>query len=127
MPTTATAAADLLDANLPNADACAAACHEALGRAERRHAPFNHWLLVRVLPPATAEALLALPFEPGPAMRFDQGRREDNNADRVYFDAAVQAWHPVCAAVAWAFQAPGTAAAIEALCGVDLRGTSLRI
>jgi hypothetical protein len=115
------------DAGLPDAAATGAAFREALARAERRDRPFTHWLLDRVLPPATAEALRTLPVEPAPAMRFEQGRREENNADRVYFDAATQARFPACAAVAEALQAPGTVSAIEAACGIDLTGASLRI
>lgn len=113
----------------PAADTAAtgAALRDALDRAARHDRPFTHWLLQDILPPAVAEDVLALPFEPPPAVRYDEGRREANNADRVYFDPANQARLPVCRAVAEALQAPATTAAIETRCGIDLAGASLRI
>ncbi len=118
---------DTSTVDMPDATACGAAFRDALRRADRRSEPFTHWLLDRVLPPATAEALRTLPFQPAPAMRFEQGRREENNATRVYFDGDTQARFPVCAALAEALQAPATVATINTRCGIDLTGTGLRI
>ncbi len=123
MTTTSNAA----DSKLPSAAATGAAFRTALDRADRQTYPFTHWLLRTVLPPAIADAVLALPFDPPPAMRYEQGRREEHNADRVYFDAATQDRFPVCHAVAAALQSPASVAAIQNLCDVDLAGTSLRI
>jgi hypothetical protein len=98
----------------------------ALADAEMIGAPFDHWRLDALLPDAVARDLEALPLDVR-AMRYELGRREENNAARAYFDTANQAAFPACRAVADALQHPRTTAAIEALCGVDLSGSFLRI
>ena len=105
----------------------ASAFRQSFSLADRQDAPFTHWLLSDVLPAESANAILALPFDPPPGMDLSSGRREANNDERVYFDPANQARFPVCQATATALQAPETIAAINRLCGIDLTGTNLRI
>ncbi|MCW2238123.1 2OG-Fe(II) oxygenase [Azospirillum canadense] len=88
--------------------------------------PYNHWLLSQALPEDAADGIASLPWAP-PTVQDTYGKRETNNASRTYFGAENQAKHPVCAAVAEAFQSRDVTDAIQRTCGVDLSGTSLRI
>jgi len=110
-----------------NSMQCADAFRHSLETADRRDAPFTHWLLQSVLPPDIADAILALPFDPPDAMDFSAGRRESNNDQRVYFDDANRERFPAVRAVAEALQAPGTIQDINQSCGIDLAGSNLRI
>jgi hypothetical protein len=108
----------------------AAALLDGLERARHERRPFDHWLLADVLPAGTCEAIEALPF-PAPVageagVRFD-GRRETNNATRVYFTPEQQRRFPVCRAVAGAFEDPAVRAALAATTGAELEGGLLRI
>jgi hypothetical protein len=80
----------------------------SLERAVRGGHPFEHWLVEDALPPATCTALVALPpplfFSPENRRRF-----------------------PAVDDVASAFQCRATVREFEELCGIDLRGTALRI
>lgn len=88
--------------------------------------PYRHWLLAEALPEDAAEAIAALPWGP-PPVSDTYGKRETNNASRTYFGAENRAAHPVCEALAQAFQGRAVTGAIERTCGVDLAGSSLRI
>ena len=98
----------------------------ALAQAETGETPYRHWQLQSVLPPATCEAVLGLPFAV-PAMDAIAGRRESINPQRSFFSAANRARFPACDTVAQAFQAPATVALVQRRCGIDLGGTFLRI
>ena len=98
----------------------------ALDRAAAGTYPFRHWQLRQVLPQTLAEALAELPFAPA-AIGDTAGRRETHNALRRFCDPAAQAEFPACADLADAFQAASTICRIEALCGIDLAGSYLRI
>ncbi len=104
----------------------AASIRRALAGADARTEPYRHWLLAEVLPGEAVSAILALPFPP-PEIGETAGRRETHNSTRRFFAPEEQARHPVCGALAAAWQAPDTIAAIEAMCGVDLGGSLLRI
>lgn len=88
--------------------------------------PFRHWQFRQLLPADLAEALTRLPVAP-PIIGDTAGRRETHNALRRFCTASAQAEFPACAELATAFQAPVTTRRIEALCGIDLSGSSLRI
>jgi hypothetical protein len=99
---------------------------DCLDRAQAAPFPFPHWLLHQFLPTPACSAIAALPI----AARIGgdtQGRRETNNSLRVFFDGASQAAHPVCGEVAAALQGQAVVARLQALCGIDLRGSYLRI
>ena len=98
----------------------------ALAEAVPGELPFRHWTVSAVLPPASCEAVLALPFAV-PEMAGIAGRRETINSQRSFFSAESRTRFPVCEAVAQAFQAPQTVALIERLCAANLAGASLRI
>jgi len=98
----------------------------SLAGAARHHHPFPHWRLRNVWPSVVLDALESLPIDPM-AMTYAVGRREENNALRVYFDRAHQEAFTACGRVATALQDPRTVAAIQTLCAVDLSGTFLRI
>lgn len=99
---------------------------DALKSAERFEQPYVHWMVNDMLPADTVKALIDLPF---PAMELEgvSGRRELHNDERIYFDAGNIETHPVCRAVAEAFQAPETVAAIQASTGAPIDGTWLRV
>lgn len=99
------------------------ACLQA-ARHETR--PFDHWLLERVLPEGDCAAIAGLPFAPPEGAVFD-GRRETNNASRVYFTPENQLRFPVCRRVVEAFLEPEVRAAIERATGADLSDGHLRI
>jgi hypothetical protein len=98
----------------------------ALEAGERFEEPYVHWMVRDMLPAETVRALIDLPF---PTMDLEgvSGRRELHNDERIYFDAGAMEAHPVCKAVAEAFQAPETVAAVQACTGAPIEGTWLRI
>ena len=110
------------DLSAPAAE-CFLAC---LNRARHEARPFDHWLLEEALPAGYCEAIAGLPFAPPRDAQFD-GRRETNNATRVYFTPENQARFEVCKRVVDCFQAPAVRAAIEAATGAALSGGHLRI
>ncbi len=116
----------LLDPPDADADTCRAHFARSLADAPVHQAPYRHWLLQDVLPPATAKALDALPFK-APALDGVSGSREIHNNTRRYVDAEAIAKYPVCASLALAFQHPETIAAVEDLTGAQVEGCCLRI
>jgi hypothetical protein len=107
-------------------DACRDSFAKSLAAARPQDDPYRHWILQNVLPAPVAAAMEALPF-PAPALNGVSGSREIHNNTRTYVDAQAIAEHPVCAAVAEAFQHPDTVATIETLTGARLDGCCLRI
>lgn len=110
----------------PNSAQVAKSIADALQAAERFEEPYVHWIVRDMLPAETVKALVDLPF---PAMDLEgvSGRRELHNDERIYFDAGNIEAHPVCRAVAEAFQAPETVAAVQAFSGAPIEGTWLRV
>jgi hypothetical protein len=98
----------------------------SLSRARRFDEPYRHYIAEQVFPPAVAEALKSLPFEPAD-LHGVSGKRELHNDSRRYFDRANCARFPACAAVAEAFQAKDVARAVERETGADLLGSFVRL
>lgn len=88
--------------------------------------PYRHWFLTDALPADASRAIAALPIAP-PPVSDTYGKRESYNDVRVFMSAKDRARFPVCGEVAEAFQDPATTRAVEAVCGVDLKGSLLRI
>jgi hypothetical protein len=98
----------------------------ALESADHPTWPYDYWLLEKALPDPICEVLTNMELPVPKGMDFG-GRRECNNARRVYFDPDWQAESPTCKAIADAFKQPSLTRAIEQATGTDLAGTSLRI
>lgn len=107
-------------------DACRDSFAASLRAATADDDPYRHWLLRDVLPDRVAADLNALPFAP-PPLDGVSGSREVHNNTRRYIDADAIAAHPVCRALAEAFQDPATVATIEDLTGARVGGCCLRI
>ncbi|MDP9126720.1 MAG: 2OG-Fe(II) oxygenase [Pseudomonadota bacterium] len=107
----------------PSVAECFMAC---LDRAEEVHRPFQHWLLEDVLPEDVLADIANLPFAPPQNPVFD-GRRESNNASRVFFTPENQAKYFVCREVASVFDDPTVVDTLEKVTGANLRHGSLRI
>ncbi len=88
--------------------------------------PFDYWLLDNALPEQDCDDIANLPF-PSPDGAVFDGKRETNNALRVYFTPENQDRFEVCRRVVVGFQAPSVKAAIEAATGTDLSDGHLRI
>lgn len=99
---------------------------DAVGSADHRTAPYDHWLLKNCLPDETVEAVTALPFAPPAILPFD-GRRESGNSTRVFFNPAQQTRFPVCAALASAFADPSVVSVLELATGAPVGRGRLRI
>lgn len=97
-----------------------------LARSKHIASPFDFWLLEGVLPPEDATAIAALPFDPPLDVVFN-GRRETNNATRVYFNPENQERFEVCRRVVAGFQDPRVRRAIQEATGADLSDGNLRI
>ncbi len=97
-----------------------------LARATHVTAPYDYWLLQGALPDEDVTAIAALPFAPPEDTVFN-GRRETNNATRVYFNPENQKRFEVCRRVVAGFQAPAVRRAIEKTTGADLSDAQLRI
>lgn len=115
-----------LTSSRTDAEGVQAAFLASLAAAERRDAPYSHWLLDEVFPDPAIDVLQGLPF-PAPDLEGVSGTRDVHNATRVYFDVDNRRRFPVCDAVAAAFQAPAMVAHLQEACGADLEGTYLRI
>jgi hypothetical protein len=98
----------------------------SLAQAKSVAAPFQHWLLSGALPEEDVAAIEALPFAPPEAAVFD-GKRESNNAVRVFFNRENQHRFEVCRRVAEGFNDAGVRRAIEEATGADLSDGHLRI
>jgi hypothetical protein len=98
----------------------------SLSSAEHVREPYDYWLLEKMLPQTTLKQLQALPFEAPKGAAFS-GRRETNNATRVYFTREAQAEFPVVRDMADAFGNAETVRAIEKATGTDLSAGRLRI
>jgi len=98
----------------------------ALGKSQRHREPFKYWVLEDVLPESVCDAIGALPFSPLDKAVFN-GRREANNAKRIYFTPANQRRFSVCHEVADAFRSSRVAHALERMTGADLAKSRLRI
>ncbi len=96
--------------------------------AEAKHVtkPFDYWLLKGALPDADVDALLALPVA-APADAVFNGRRETNNAQRMFFGREAQEKFAVCRRLVDGFKDPRVIEAIERTTGAKLKGTRLRI
>jgi len=99
---------------------------QSLKHANHQTQPFDYWLLEDVLPRGQAEAIANLPFAPPRDLDFN-GRRETNNATRVYFSPENQTRFDVCRNVVAGFKSPKITRMIEQTTGADLSGTRLRI
>ena len=88
--------------------------------------PFYYWLLEDVLPEADVDAVEALPIAPPQDTEFN-GRRETNNATRMFFNAEAQERFPVCRRIVDGFKDERTIKAIEAETGAHLQNARLRI
>ena len=98
----------------------------SIAASKRAEAPYRHWNLTGCLPPAAAEAALALPFD-APALDGLSGKRELHNNTRRYFDAENMHAHSVCRAFNDAFQDRRLTDHIQRYFGIDLTGSYLRV
>ncbi|MGB8871000.1 MAG: 2OG-Fe(II) oxygenase [Rhodomicrobium sp.] len=97
-----------------------------LARSAHIPSPYDYWLLEGALPEEDVSAIAALPFA-APADIVFNGKRETNNATRVYFNPENQARFPVCRRLVAGFQDPRVLRAIEQTTGADLSDAHLRI
>lgn len=105
---------------------CAMMAERAIKTARHEHAPFDHWLLEGVLPPALLDGIRDLPYDPIP-VSLDAGTREVNNAVRVFLTPSVCNTYVACAQLTDAFHDRRVVGAIEEVCGIELTGTQLRV
>lgn len=98
----------------------------ALDQAQIEADPFRHWRLAGVLTKEAIQSLSTLPIAEPEDFIFD-GRRESNNAKRVFFNPDMRRRFPSAAKLAEALQSKAVTGAIEAACATKLAGTYLRI
>ena len=99
---------------------------DAFAHGAPHNAPYRHWIVSGVFPPAMPSTLFNLPF-PTADLHGVSGKRELHNDTRRYFDADNNARFEECGAVADAFQSTQVVDAIERHTGADLRGTYVRL
>ncbi len=88
--------------------------------------PYRHWLPENMLPAAALDAIDALPLQ-APKIGDTLGKRETNNATRMFFGPEARERFPVCEALAAALQSERVVARLERLCDLNLRDSNLRI
>jgi hypothetical protein len=98
----------------------------SLDSGKRAEEPYRIWIVKGCFPDDSVDDMLALPFE-APSLDGISGKRELHNNTRKYFDIDNRKRFPVCEAVAQAFQDKRLTKHIERSCGIDLKGTYLRI
>lgn len=96
---------------------------QALGSAQ----PYQHWLLKDVLPSAICDSLLEWMPDAKAISGDIQGRRENNNQNRVFVNSQKQQEDQRCAALAQAFEAQETRDLFTEMTGADLSDTWLRL
>jgi hypothetical protein len=99
---------------------------ESLAWARHEMMPFDYWLLDSALPADDVEAILRLPIAP-PHIAILNGKRETNNATRVFFTNENQEKFPVCKHIVKGFKSPRVKRTIEETTGTDLSDCQLRI
>jgi hypothetical protein len=97
-----------------------------LANAQHVSSPYDYWLLKDPLSDAACDAMANLPIAPPPSATFD-GRREANNATRMYFTPELQARYAVCRDVADIFRNAEVKAQIAAATGARIADAKLRI
>ena len=97
-----------------------------LKNAQHETWPFDYWLLENPLPKGYCDDIANLPFPPPEGAVFN-GKRETNNAMRVYFTPENQAKFEACRCVVQGFQDRSVKKAIEEVTGTDLSDGHLRI
>ena len=97
-----------------------------LARARHETTPFDYWLLKGALRPLDVDAVLALPLA-APGNPVFSGRRESNNAQRIFFSRENQEKFSVCRRIADGFQNKRVRTAIETATATDLTEAQLRI
>jgi hypothetical protein len=111
---------------MPQASAITDHLLRSLAASPPRQTPYRHWLPADMLPAETCQAVLHLPFA-APDIDDTQGRRETHNSLRCFFSPENRAQFPVCDAVAESLRNPALVETFEQSCGIDLRGSFLRI
>ncbi len=94
--------------------------------ARHERSPFDYWLLDNPLPSGCCDDIATLPFPPPVGTVFD-GKRETNNALRIYFTPENQQEFAVCRRVVEGFQDRTVKKTIEEVAGTDLSDSQLRI
>ncbi len=97
-----------------------------LKAAKHKSWPFDYWLLDNQLPEGCCDEIINLPFAPPQGDLFN-GKRESNNATRVYFTPENQERFPVCRRIVDGFRDPRVTQAIEDVTCTDLSDGHLRI
>lgn len=98
----------------------------SFGKAKHETEPFDHWLFGNTLPEEDVDALIALSSRPPKDIVLD-GKRETNNAFRLFFTRENQEEFSVCRRIAAGFKDPRVKKAIEETTGTDLSRCHLRI
>lgn len=98
----------------------------ALGAARCASEPYRHWILHDVLPESACVGILSLPIAP-PSVGHHDGTRASFNAQRTFFNVERNARYAPCAMLANALQRPKVARRFAETCGVEVRGSFLRI
>jgi hypothetical protein len=99
---------------------------DCLEGARHETQPFDYWLLENPLPVGYCDDIAGLPFAPPTDAVFD-GKRDTNNASRVYFTPENQAKYPVYRHIVDGFKNPEVKESIEAATGANLSDGHLRI
>ena len=99
---------------------------ESVDTAERRTAPYRHWILHQVLPTSVFDELKAMPF-PVADLGGVSGTREAHNPDRIYFSGANLETFDNARATVEAFQDPKIVAHLAGVFGAPLDNTYIRI
>ncbi len=99
---------------------------DCLARAHHNALPYEHWLLKDALPEEDIAAIETLPFLP-PQDAIFNGKREANNAVRVYFNPENQERFDVCRRIVAGFEDSRVRRAIEEATGANLTDSRLRI
>jgi hypothetical protein len=93
---------------------------------EHSSVPYNYWLLQDVLPTKVLNDIVHLPFDTPQNLSF-YGKREINNASRIYFTHENQKRYAVCNDVVDCFESPAVLTAIRNLTKRDVSQGRLRI
>lgn len=99
----------------------------SIEQASEHKQPYQHWLLRDVLPDYVCDSLVEWMPDAKAISGDIQGRRENNNQNRVFVNPLKQQEDQRCAALAQAFEAQETRNLFAKMTGSDLSDTWLRL
>lgn len=111
---------------VPEADDVARHFCRSVRQARRDDWPYRHWNLIDVFPESLCTGILTLPILP-PMLGKTDGTRGSYNDQRTFVTPSMRSRFPTCSVLADALQRVDVAETMAETCGIDVKGSFLRM